>query len=99
MNSRESLRHGQILDLISETFHRGRKGNAAVTDSLCSHPEFLGDDRWYGFRCWQRRPDGLYRRVQSTRVRTYRGWGPRATLLGAWVDRTAGVVEQIGVAA
>jgi hypothetical protein len=78
------------MELVRDTFHRGRKINAVVDDSLCSYPEIIGGHNWYGFRCWQRRrSDGLYRRIQSVRVQygSYGRWSSRYTMLGAWVER------------
>ncbi len=77
-----------MRDLIRATFTRGRRDSAVVANSLCSHPVCFGDE--IGFQCWQRRPsDGLYRTVESVRVREnrYQSWSRRVTRLGPWTIR------------
>ena len=77
----------EMRNLISDTFHGGRRGNAALRDSngdpaVCSYPRVTPDGR--GFTCWQRHPaTGLYREIHSTLVGGY----DRRTTIGEWVAR------------
>ncbi len=83
-----SLEWSRFTDLIRETFHGARRDNAAMKDSLCSHPEVFEGEGFYGFRCWQRcRETGLYRRIESVKRKDGYWYGDRETTLGPWDER------------
>ncbi len=81
----------EMRNLISDTFHGGRRGNAALRDSngepaMCSYPRIDLDGN--GFTCWQRQPGtGLYREVRSVRTRNPVGNYERTTTVGDWGPR------------